>query len=488
MFVSFFVTRIILYALGVEDLGLVNAIGGVASMFSFVSITLSTACSRYFSFELGKGEHGRIGEVFSMMMILYVVGALVLLLLMELVGGWYVLHKLVVPSGRANAAYLFFQLTIATWLVSWFSVPYSAVIVSYENMSLFSVLSIIDVLLKLCASLIVLFVKTVDSLMLYGVLLLIGAFAHTMMHVIIVRILYPICKFNYYINKGEMLGMLTFNGWQAFGALAWTTSDCFVNLLLNSFFGPVVNAARLVAYQLMNAVGNFTQGFLTATRPQIVKYWAAREKEEFILLLKRSSKISYFLTFFFALPLFVEAEIVLRWWLREPPVHTVAFTRIVLVHCLINTFSFPLVYGAQAVGRLGAFTLIGSGILLFTWPISWIALRCDCPAEVVFVIAATVVLFAVIARAKIMASLAGFSFWGFCNDVFCRMILFSLLSAIPVFAIHYFMQSGVSRFLCVGIGSTIASIFSFYAIGLDASERAPVLMMAKTYLRKLGVR
>ena len=485
MFVSFFTTRVVLRALGVEDLGLVNAIGGVTSMFAFISITLSTACSRYFSFELGRGEKGRLGEVFSQMMLLYIAGALLLVILLESIGSWYVLNKLVVPPGRESAAFLFFQLMIVGWLFSWFSVPYSAVIVSYENMGLFAVFSIVDVVVKLLAALAVLYVKNFDGLIFYGWLLMIASALHTVLHVVIVKIKYPLCRFKFFIDKKQIRELLCFNGWQAYGALAWSTSDCFVNLLLNSFFGPVVNASRLIAFQLQAAVGNFTQGFLTATRPQIVKFWAAGEREAFRLLFNRSSKIGYFLTFFFTLPLFVEAEIVLEWWLQNVPAHTIAFTRIVLIHCLINTFSFPLVYGVQAVGRIGLFTAIGSGMLLITWPVSWFALSIGCSPEFVFVIAAFVVFLAVIARSIIFSKLTDMSFWSFIMNVFVRMIVFSVVAAIPVVLIRFSMEYGLYRFLCVGVVSVFASIISFLLLGLDFNERATVLAMLKSFASKL---
>ena len=481
MFVSFFVTRIVLKALGVENLGLINAIGGVASMFSFVSTTLSTACSRYFSYELGKGSRGRLAEMFSLMLLLYVIGGIVLVILMETFGGWYVLNKLVVPNGREFAAYMFFQLTIATWLAGWFAVPYSAVIVSYENMTMFAVFSIIDVILKLFVALTVLVVRNVDSLILYGWLLFAAALVHTGLHAMFVKARYPECRIRRYFNWSEMKEMLLFNGWQAFGALAWTTSDCFVNLLLNAFFGPVVNAARLVAYQLQGAVSNFTQGFLTASRPQIVKYWASGRKDEFNVLLKRSSKIGYFLTFFFAFPLFVEVDVVLKWWLDCPPEHAQSFTRIVLVQCLINTFSFPLVYGAQAVGKLALFTGVGSGVLLLTWPLSWFALTTGVAPEVVFLIATCVTLVAVVARAHILARLVNDSFWGFCEGVFGRMALFSVCSAVLPVLSHRYLPIGVCRFMCVGCASVISSVICFYYLGLDSSERRPVRELVFSY-------
>lgn len=485
MLVSFFTTRIVLKALGVEDLGLVNAIGGVSSLFGFISISLSTACSRYFSFEIGRMDKGRLGEVFSEMLLLYVAGGAILLMLLESIGGWYVLNKLVVPSGREIVAYYYFQLTIFTWLAGWFSVPYSALIVSYENMTLFAFLSIADAVFKLVVALSVMFVKSVDSLMFYGWLLLFVAILHSGIYILIARAKYPVCKFHFCFKKHDVVEMLSFNGWQSFGALAWTTSDCCVNLLLNSFFGPVINAARLVAYQLLCAVGSFTQGFLTATRPQIVKLWAAGERESFYSLLKRSSKIGYFLTFFFAMPLFIEADLVLKWWLGNSPEHSLAFTRIILIHALINTFSFPLVYAAQAVGKLALFNGLGSGVLLLTWPCSWIALRMGGSPESVFVIAAMVVCVAVVFRVAVLVRMAKLPLIDFLGSVFGRMLAFSLFAATPALFVHSLFSVGIERFLFVGTCAVVSMTVTFYYVGLDAIERCAVRVLIVTQVNNL---
>ncbi|MCR5752829.1 MAG: hypothetical protein K6G91_12810 [Kiritimatiellae bacterium] len=488
MLIAFFTTRIVLQALGVEDLGLVNAIGGVSSLFGFISISLSTACARYFSFEIGRTDKGRLGEVFSEMLLLYVVGGVILVVLLESIGGWYVLNKLVVPSGREVAAFHYFQLTIFTWLAGWFSVPYSALIVSYENMTLYALLSIADVGFKLVVAISVMLVKSVDSLMFYGWLLLIAAILHSGIYIAIARVKYPVCKYRFCFNKRDVVEMLSFNGWQSFGAFAWTTSDCCVNLLLNSFFGPVINAARLVAYQILTAVGNFTQGFLTAARPQIVKAWAAEERGTFYALLTRSSKIGYFLTFFFAMPLFIEADQVLKWWLGNPPEHSLAFTRIILIHALINTFSFPLVYAAQAVGKLALFNGLGSGVLLLTWPCSWLALRMGGPPESVFVIAVFVVCVAVVLRVVILARMAKLPMPGFLASVFGRMFVFSLVATAPALAIHTLLPAGFGRFLFVGTFSVVLMTGAFYLIGLDGIERRAVKVLVVNRLNSFGGR
>lgn len=484
MFVSFFATRIILKALGASDLGTVNAIGGVVSMFSFVSITLSTSCSRYFSYALGEKEENHLQQVFSQILILYVAGALLLLLLLETIGSWYVLNKLIVAEGRTEAAFVFFQLTVFTLLAGWFTVPFSAMIVSYENMALYSVLSVAEVIGKLIIAVVVFAVDDTDRLVMYGWLLLALALLNTVAHIVVVRIKYPQSRFEWYIRKNEILELLSFNGWQAFGALAWTTSDSFVNLLLNAFFGPLVNAARLIANQVQTAVGNFTQGFLTAARPQIVKTWASGDKGAFFALIKRTSKIGYFLTLFFALPLYFEAESILVWWLQSPPEHAVSFVKIILIMSVINTFSFPLVYAAQAVGRIALFTGIGSGVLLLTLPVSWLALKHGHPPEVVLWISTAIVALAALARFFLVVPISGISTKDYVTNVYGRMLVFTLFSFFPVWLIHINLPFSILRFLLSSSVAAIAMILAFYFIGLDRYERIGIRELMLSRLRK----
>ena len=297
MAMAFCTTRIVLNVLGNIDYGLVNAIAGVVSMFSFISVSLSTACSRYFSFELGRKDYVKLNQMFSLILFLYVCVAGVLCLMSETVGLWYLEHKLVFPPDRANAVFWFFQCTVGTIIVGWLAVPYNSLAVAYENMTLFSWLSIFDAAIKLIVAFLIRFTANYDALVGYGVLLFAGAVIHSSANYLIVRIKYPSSRFRWYFDKMVFKNVCTFSGWNFFGVFIWMTSDTFISLLLNSFFGPIVNAARAIAIQVMSGVSSFAVNFLTAARPQIVKCWASDAKMEAWVLFKRVSKVGYFLMF-----------------------------------------------------------------------------------------------------------------------------------------------------------------------------------------------
>ena len=480
MFVSFFATRIILQALGVVDYGITCAIGGVVLMFVFVSIPLSSACSRFFSYDLGRDDLKGLQKTFSTILILYVVMALVVFLLLESVGIWYMRNKLVLPPERLFAAKAFFQFTVVTLIVHWFSIPYSALIISYENMMLFSWLSISEYIMKLIVACAVLFIKSVDGLILYGVLWMVAEGMYTFLNYYFATRKYPVCKFKWHYDKTMINKIFSFNCLQMVGSCAWSSSETFVDLLLNSFFGPVVNASRGVSSQVMNGVFGFTQSFLTAVRPQIVKHWAAGNREEFFKLLKRTSKFGYFLVLFIALPLYFEIDFILGIWLHNVPQYAIVFTKLVMITALINTFSHPIVYGAQAVGKIAVFEIVGSGMRILVWPISWIILTMGYGPESAFYVGLAISFVSLMSRFLILVRLTGMSCWNYILEIFGRMLLVTLFAVGTVSVPHFMIEGQLLRFFVVGVTSVIAVSFYFVLLGMDTNERLLII----NYLKK----
>lgn len=479
MFVSFFTTRIVLQALGVVDYGLVNAIGGIVGMFVFVSIPLTSACSRFFSFDLGRNDLRRLEKTFSTMLILYVFMAFVIFGLLELVGLWYIKNKLVLPVERIGAARIFFQLTVATLILHYFSIPYSSLIVSYENMALFSWLSIFEYLMKLMVAVALFFVKNTDGLILYGALWMMAVGVYTFSNYYFATRKYPVCKFRWCYDKSMLKTIFSFNCWQMIGSFAWTSSEAFVDLLLNSFFGPAVNAARGVSAQVMNGVFGFSQNFLTAVRPQIVKLWAANDVDGFFSLIRRASKFGYFLILFVAMPLLFELDVVLDFWLQEVPGYAVVFAKLALMTALINTFAHPIVYAAQAVGKIALFESLGSGVRILVWPIAWLVLSFGYGPVSAFYVGMIISVISLLLRLSILIRLTGISAYRYVGDVFGRMILVTVISAMVVYVPHYLVENCVIRFFVVGFTSVLTVVSAFAFIGLTNEERISAVNLIK---------
>ena len=488
MGVSFYTTRVVLNVLGDIDYGLVNAIAGVVSMFGFISVSLSTACSRYFSFKLGRKDYVKLNQMFSLILFLYVCVAGILCLMSETVGLWYLRHKLVFPPDRANAVFWFFQCTVGTIIVGWLAVPYNSLAVAYENMALFSWLSIFDALIKLIVALLIRFATSYDALVGYGVLLFVGAMIHSFANYLAVRIKYPASRFKWYFDKAVFKNVCTFSGWNFFGVFVWMTSDTFVTLLLNSFFGPIVNAARAIAMQVMSGVSSFTVNFLTAARPQVVKAWAGGNRMEAWVLFKRVSKIGYFLMFVFILPLCFELPFVLSVWLGGVPDYTVMFTRLVLVTALINSFSHPAANLIQAIGRVGLFEGIGSGARVFIFPISYIFLYFGAAPDSVFYVTLVFTFICVCARVGILCKIGEMPIGDFLRDVMIRLLVATILCFLGVCGIHCLMVEGWLRLIVESLTSACLAVVFFYYIALNSQERESVVRSALGLYDKLHIR
>lgn len=487
MCVSFYTTRVVLRALGVVDFGLVNAIGGVVSMFSFVSATLSTACSRYFSFELGRRNYARLNQLFSLILSLFVCLTVFLVLSTESIGLWYLRNKLVLPPERVRAAFWFFQFTVLTVVVGWLSVPYSSMVVSCENMALFSWLSVFEAVIKLAVASIIDRVACWDSLVFYGGLLFSGALVSTGMYIIIVRAMYSACRFRWYFNKADFKEICVFGGWNFFGVFIWMTSDAFVSLLLNSFFGPIVNAARGVAMQVNHGVSVFTTNFLTAARPQMVKLWASNNVLEAWRLYKSVSKGGYFLVFVFALPLCLELPFVLSVWLGDVPEYTLVFTRIVVATTVLNTFSHPAAYLMQAVGRMGLFEGVGSGVRIFIFPVSYILLRRGASPDSVFYVSLIFSVFCVGIRLGVLFRVARLPSNDFITDVVVRLLIASCLCIGLMALINCSPLSGWCSLLVCCSTSSVVSTVVFFFVALNHQERLSVQRVVKDFTRNFRV-
>lgn len=351
MAVSLFTSRVVLNTLGVEDYGIYNVVGGIVAMFGFINGSMSSATQRYITFALGKGDKNRLQTVFSTTLQIHTLIAGVIVLLGETIGLWFLYNKMQIPADRMDAAFWVLQCSIIAAVVMIISVPYNADIVAHEKMSAFAYISILEVVLKL-AIVYMLLVFSFDKLVLYAFLLL------------AIQILIRFC-YSYYCNKHfeetkykhvwdkalfkEMTG---FAGWSMFGNLAAVLFGQGLNMLLNVFFGPVVNAARGIAVQVQNAVQQFVLNFQMALNPQITKTYAQGEMQEMHKLMYRSARFSFFLLFFLSLPVLFETKFILTVWLKIVPDNTVVFLRIMLCTSLIYTLSNPLIIANQATGKV----------------------------------------------------------------------------------------------------------------------------------------
>lgn len=484
--IGFITTRKILQALGVIDYGLVNVIGGVVTMFSFLSGTMSLASSRFFNFELGQGNQKKLKQIFNLTQLIYIGLLIILLILAETVGLWLVNHKVVVPVERMGAALWFFHFSVIAFLSNMALVPYQALVLAHENMKAFAWICMGESIAKLGIAYLLIFITSnLDHLVLYGAFWCLLAIALFLGYYIICHYNYPESKFSFYWDPKLFQEILSFSSWNLFGAVAGLFSNVLVNLLLNNFFGPAVNAARGVALQLSTAIASFGQNFMTAVNPQIIKYYAAHDIEQVHILAMRASRLGYLLILFIGLPAIFEMEFVLKTWLGVIPAHTILFAQLMIVRILIETFSYPLLTVAQASGRVALYQVVVGVTIWLNLPLSYYILKLGAPPEATVLIAISLGIICLILRLFLVHRCSGLAIHKFLRNVLIRSGLVTLIAPIFPYLAEYFLEPTWERFLLVCVLCVISVGLCSLFVGLSHDERKGIILAIKDKLKIL---
>lgn len=483
MLVSLYTVRVVLNVLGAEDYGIYNVVAGVVTMFGFISGAMATASQRYFSFDLGKNDIEHLKITFNVTFQIYIILALIIITLAETLGVWFVNHWLVIPLERMTAANWIFQAAIVSFLLTLITTPYMACIIAHENMNVYAYVSIIETGLKL-GIVFLLKVLPYDKLAVYGLLLSAVALINTSIYRLYCHKHYVECKLHFVKDKALFKEIISYSGWNLFGASVGVVKNQIINILLNMSFGAVVNAARAVASQVNSAVTSFSHNFSTALRPQIIKTYAAEQKDECKRLVYRGCRFTFYLMYIFALPLILEMDIILKFWLKNPPEFAVIFTRLALIDAVIDSISFPLMTIAQATGKIKFYQGVVGGILLCNLPVSYIVLKLGAPAYSVMIIAICITFFAFIVRLFIVRKLAGLSIKQFITNTAISCVVVAVISAVIPVIICFNMDESWLRFLIVGFISVLCTIISVLYIGMTKIERIAIVEKVKSKISR----
>lgn len=486
MLVGLYTSRVVLSALGVENYGIYNVVGGFVSMFALISSALTSSISRFLTFELGAGNMKRLKEVFSTSLLIQIAMSIIVLIVAETIGLWFVNYKLVIPPDRLYAANWVFQASIFAFILGLISCPYNSLVVSHEKMNMFAYLGILDTLLRLA---IVLFIAyspwNFDRLIVYSLLLIAVSTASQM-----VCFCYTYSHFEesrtvprfYKKCWKEMSG---FAGWNAIGCTAGLLKDQGVNILLNLFFGPAVNAARGLGITINGAVNSFAANFLTAINPQITKSYAANDRVYTFSLVERGSRFGYYIIMILAIPIILETPFVLKLWLKEYPVMTITFTRLVLVLSLIEILSNTLITLQVATGKIRNYQLAVGGLLLMNFPLSWIALKLGAPAFSVYLVAIGIGIGCLFLRLIFLRKMTQLSIKGYLNNVIINVLFTTTAALLPPLLSYLLMPEGLFRLIAICMVSLISGMLSVMYIGCSNSERAFILSKANSLRTKL---
>ena len=474
MVVALYTSRIVLNALGVEDFGIWGVIGGLVSMFGFINSSLSSSIFRYLTFAIGTGNKDAINKSYNASIIIHVALALIIFLLCESIGQWFLAEKLVVPEAKREAAYIVFHIVILTSCISLLNVPFNSVIISYERMNVYAYMSIVDVVIKLIIAYVVYAVPS-NKLIWYAFMMLITGIMMLIFYYTYVRVNFRHLHFQRVRDKQLFRSLLGFSGWSLFGNIAYVGYTQGLNLLLNMFFGPVVNAARAISLQIEQSVRTFVTNFQTAINPQIIKNYAAKDYPRMHSLIFRSSKFSVFLLAIFALPIMLETDAILVLWLKLVPEHTVAFCRIMFLIIALECMTNAIGTGVVATGNIKKYHVVVGTILLTIVPVSYVVLHVGCPAEGVFFVYLAIELVAVIARLLIARQQIQFPVRQYFTDVVLPIGMVVVVAAIIPTALHCSMQAGIGRFLIVGATTVLTNAASIYYLGLSPGERQMIV-------------
>lgn len=470
MAIGFYTSRVILNTLGVEDYGVYNVVGGIVTMFTFINGALASATSRNITFEIGTGNAKKLRNVFGVGLTIHGIVSLIIILVSETVGIWLFYYKMQIPEARLGAAMWVYQLSVISAILSIMMVPYNAAIIAHEKMSAFAWITLLDAVLKLVIVFLLVIIPF-DKLIIYALLFFLVSVIDQLIYIFYCFRHFPESRVGLVWDKSIMQEMSSFAGWSLFGNLAGVAYTQGVNILLNIFFGPVVNAARGVAVQVQSIVQQFIRNFQVALNPQITKTYAANDFLEMHKLMFRSARFSFLLMFFISLPVLLETNFLLVLWLKIVPENTVLFFRIIMCTSLIYATANPLIIANQATGVVKKYQMMCGSILLTILPLSYIALKIGSPAYSVFIIHFVVEAIAQFARMYMLRDLIDLPVSAYMKQIYLPLVKVIVLSVLLPLAVHCVMEEGFQRFLAVGFASVLSVGTASCLLGLTSNER-----------------
>lgn len=480
MGIGLYTSRIILKTLGVTDFGIYNAVGGIIAIVGFISSSLSNATSRFITIAIGKGQQEFINKTFGNIKIIYYLLCVIVVIVGETIGLWFLYGKMDIPEGRMNAAFWVFQYSILSTVIGLICVPYNSAIIAHERMSAFAYISLIDVILKLLICFL-LQVIPYDKLIVYASLFFCIEIIDRLIYAIYCNRHFEEVRVKAKIDRKQFKKILSMSGWSLSGNLFWVLNTQGVNLILNVFFGPVVNAARGIAIQVQGVLGQFVSNFQTAINPQITKTYASKDYERMHSLLHLSSKFSFFLMFMMSLPVFIEAPLILRWWLHTVPDNTVIYLRIILIYSVFSTLTNPLWISVLATGKLKKYQLFDNLVQALVLPVSYVAFKfCGAASYWVFIILLVSEIIEIIIRVWVVLPLIEHRY-----SIYIREVIFPLFSVmivsplLPIVLLRNLRTTGILHFAIMCFVSLLCSLITIWLLGLKGQERVYVKGLIK---------
>lgn len=452
------------------DYGIYNAVGGFVAMFTILCGSLSTAISRFLTFELGRKDANRLNSVFSVSVSIQLVLAVIIAILAEVVGLWFLNNKMVIPGNRIVASNWVFQFSVLSFVLGLIYVPFNAAIIAHERMSAFAYISIYEGMAKLFVAFAILNAP-IDRLILFALLIVVIQFTIGGVYVIYCKRHFQECTFKFAMDKILFKEMFGFAGWTFIGSSAVHLRDQGGNILINLFFGPAVNAARGIAMKVNVCVQQFVTNFMMALNPQITKNYANGNYDYMFKLIFTGARFSYYLLLILSLPILICTDFILGIWLKEVPEHTAIFAKLFLLLAMSDSLSNPITTAQAATGNIRNYQLVVGGTMLLNLPIVYVLFRMGFHPAVSVIVAIAISQICLFLKLLMFKKNVSFSVQRYFKEVYLNVLLVSFVASFfPIVIYKYLPESSVS-FICMCLVSLLTSALSVCYVGCNKKER-----------------
>lgn len=483
MLVTLYTSRVVLRVLGVEDYGIYSIVGGVVVSFSILSNAMSGAISRFITFALGKGEIKRVKKLFGVSIFIQFCLGILIIACAEIIGPYLLNTQMSIPQGRVEAANILFQFSLVTFIIKLFCVPFNALIISNERLSAYAYFGIGEVCLQLSV-VFSLQIFAADKLIMYGFLLVMVSLIYVTMQYIYCKHAFPLQMASPSFDKSMFKEMASFASWNFIGTSAGILKNQGVDIIVNVFTGVVVNAARGIAYQINTAVTSFSENFITALRPQIIKAYASEDKNRLNFLVEQGARFSGYLLLFLTIPLILEMGTLLQLWLKIVPPHAETFAQLQLIDAVVVSLSQTLVIALLATGRIRNYQLMVGGINLLNMPLSWLLLHYGSPVLITYVVSISLNILCLVCRLGFANQLVGIVISHYIRKVVVNVAVVACSSVALPILITQFMDVSLLRMIIVITTCILTTSFSIFYIGMNADERKMVISKIHSFINK----
>jgi O-antigen/teichoic acid export membrane protein len=483
MVIGFYSSRLLLQNLGIADYGLYNVVGGIVTLLTFINGSMAAGTQRFITFEIGTGNAEALKKVFSTSIVVHLILITVVIILAETLGLWFVTKKMVFSPGRETAAFWVYQFSVVTSAISLIQAPFMASLVAHEKINIYAYMSMYDVIVKLLIVSLIQY-SSMDKLVYYAALMMFGSLSSSLLYNWYCQRHFEECRFSFFFDRITFKKMFSFSAWDTVGSLAHVGQAQGLNIVINIFFGTVVNAASGIALTVNSMVMQFVNNFLMAANPQLIKFYANKQIKEMENLAIYTAKFATFLLLFVGIPVFIEIDYLLQLWLGVYPRYTSSFIRILLLQSLIQAMGIPTMRALHAVGNIRMMNILVGLMLIMITPLSYFFFYLGYSPEFVMFCNIIPWLCAIPVRLFLLNKYVNFSIWNYTREVIVKGLIISLMTfVLPYFVHRVVLFDGLKSFLIVGMTSVISTTIIIYFVGLNKQLRQFLTLKAKSLIK-----